>query len=56
MEEIETYLEWRWKRYNHKKYYKYYDTWRKGITENQFIQIGNQRKTDINYVRKNKNT
>lgn len=33
---IEKYLEWRFKRYNHKKYHKHYSLWRENITEEQF--------------------
>lgn len=47
--DIEIYLNWRWKRYNHKKYHKYYELWRENVTDLQLEQIGKQRHKDLNY-------
>lgn len=49
MGSIEKYLEWRWKRYNHRKYHKYYSQWREGITKNQLYGISKQMKKDMFY-------
>jgi len=34
---LEKYLQFRFYRNNHSKYRKYYDMWRKNVTENQLI-------------------
>lgn len=46
---LEEYLKWRWKRYNHKKYHKYFDMWFDNVSENQLRYFKKEMLRNIKY-------
>ena len=48
--DMEKYLNWRWKRYNHRKYHKYYQLWRDNVTGSQLEFFQKEMTSNKQYI------